>query len=260
MDTQNEKALIVSFYLSKYDKIAYKNLKLGNSTNTHKKIGEILGVNPNSIKNMRDEFDPYHPNNRAGWYQRPLRPSRQKVFNSFTDLSELGLREIVLDILNQKNNETVLPIIKHISNINDDHDESSEDGITYTSRGITGEKAEKYFKNNWKIHYPNYSKIEDRTKDGCGYDFKLIANDNSEKYIEVKGMRSTNGGILLTSKEWDVAIEETNKFDLFIVSNMDETTTVKIISDPAKNLIPKKQVLTVIQVNWTLTSKQINEV
>lgn len=257
MDIQNSKALIVSFYLSKYDTVAYKNLNYGNMTNTHAKIGEILDVNPNSIKNMRDEYDPYHPNNRSGWHQRPLRPSRQKVFNTFTDLTELALREIVLDILNQKYDESVVPIIENISNQQDD--ESCDDETAYTSRGITGEKAEKYFQDNWKVHYPDYSQIENRTKDGCGYDFKLIGNDNSEKYIEVKGIKSENGGILLTSKEWDVAIEETNKFDLFIVSNINENPVIKTISDPAKNLIPKKQVQTVIQVNWTISSKQINE-
>ena len=114
MDKQNSKALIVAFYLSKFDEIAYKQLDFGNNTQTHEKIGGILSVNSNSIKNMRDEFDPYHPNNRVGWYQRPLRPSRQKVFNSFTDLSELALREIVIDILNQKSDDNLEPVIEHI--------------------------------------------------------------------------------------------------------------------------------------------------
>jgi len=260
MNKQNVKALIVGLYLSKFDKVAYEKLNFGNSTTTHSKIGEILSVNPNSIKNMRDEYDPYHPNNRAGWYQRPLRPSRQKVFETFTDLTELALRGVVLDILNQKHDESVLQIIEHISNSNENEAEAgSSNEIIYTSRGITGEKAEKYFQNNWQSHYPDYSNIENKTKDGCGYDFKLIADDNLEKYIEVKGMKNTTGGILLTSKEWEVAIEQTNNFDLFIVSDINESRSVKIITNPAKNLIPKKQVQTVIQVNWTLTSKQINE-
>ncbi|MFA0117058.1 DUF3883 domain-containing protein [Vibrio breoganii] len=254
MESQNSKALIVAFYLSKYDKEAYINLNFGNRKKTHAKIGQILTVNPNSIKNMRDEFDPYHSNNRAGWYQRPLRPSRQKVFNSFSDLPELALREIVLDILNKKSDESICPILEHISNSNE-----SDDETIYTSRGITGEKAEKFFEENWKVHYPEYSNIENKTKDGCGYDFKLICNHNTEKYVEVKGMKSSTGGILLTSKEWDIAIEEGNKFDLFIVSNINELPYVKIISNPAKSLNPKKQTQTVIQVNWSLSNKQINE-
>ena len=258
MDPQNTKALIAGFYLSKFDKVAYEKLNFGNSTTTHSKIAEILRVNPNSIKNMRDEYDPYHANNRAGWYQRPLRPSRQKVFDAFTDLTELALREIVLDLLNQKHDESVLPIIEHVSRSND-NEAGSVNEIIYSSRGITGEKAEKYFQNNWQLHYPEFFNIENKTKDGCGYDFKLIDDNNLEKYIEVKGMKGATGGILLTSKEWEVAIEKTNNFDLFIVSDINERQSVKIITNPAQNLIPKKQVQTVIQVNWTLTSKQINE-
>ena len=59
----------------------------------------MLGVNLNSVKNMRDEFDPLHDNLRAGWYQRPLRPSRAKVVESFQHLSEEELRDVVLEIL-----------------------------------------------------------------------------------------------------------------------------------------------------------------
>jgi len=257
MDAQNYKALIVGFYLSKFDEVAYDKLNFGNSSATHLKVGEILGVNPNSIKNMRDEYDPYHPNNRAGWYQRALRPSRQKVFDAFTDLTELALGEIVLDLLNQKD-ESVLPIIEHISKSNE-NEAGPDNEIIYSSRGITGDKAEKYFQNNWQLHYPEFLFIENKTKDGCGYDFKLIDDNNLERYVEVKGMKGTTGGVLLTSKEWEVATEKTNNLDLFIVSDINERPSVKIITNPAQNLIPKKQVQTVVQVNWTLTSKQINE-
>ena len=92
-------ALIVANYLSKYDKEAYKDLGFSTSSDAHKQIGRALGVNPNSIKNMRDEFDPLHDNPRVGWYQRPLRPSRAKVVESFQDLGEEELRDVVLEIL-----------------------------------------------------------------------------------------------------------------------------------------------------------------
>ena len=32
------------------------------------KIDNILNENPNNIKNMRDEFNPYFDNGRRGWY------------------------------------------------------------------------------------------------------------------------------------------------------------------------------------------------
>ncbi len=258
MDKQNSKALVIAFYLSKFDEIAYEKLNLGNNTQTHEKIGEILSVNPNSIKNMRDEFDPYHPNERVGWYQRPLRPSRQKVFNSFTDLSELALREIVIDILNQESDDNLEPVIEYIAD-SSETDEDLDEDVIYSSRGITGDKAERFFIENWQMYYPSFSNLINRTKDGCGYDFELGSDDNLEKFVEVKGLKSATGGVLLTSKEWDVAIDEEEKFDLFIVFDVNDNPTAKIISNPAKRLFPRKQVQTVVQVNWTLTSKQITD-
>lgn len=262
MDKQNSKALVVAFYLSKFDKTSYANLNFGNATNTHKIIGEILSVNPNSIKNMREEFDPYHPNDRVGWYQRPLRPSRQKVFDSFSELSEHALRTIVLGILNEDTNDSLSQMIELVVETNDsdsdDHDSSNSENITYSSRGITGEKAEEYFKNNWKSHYPFFSEIENKTKDGCGYDFKIIS-DNAKKLIEVKGMKNLTGGILLTSKEWETAKEYQENFDLFIVSNINETPSVQIITNPAAKLEPKETIQTVIQVNYTVSNKQLEQ-
>jgi hypothetical protein len=44
--------LIVAYYLSKFDKSAYEELGFGTITATHKEVGNILGVNPNSFKNI----------------------------------------------------------------------------------------------------------------------------------------------------------------------------------------------------------------
>ena len=83
MKESHSLSLIAAYYLSKYDETAYKELGFRSSTMTHIEIGRALGVNPNTVKNMRDEFDPLHDNQRAGWYQRPLRPSRAKVVEAF---------------------------------------------------------------------------------------------------------------------------------------------------------------------------------
>lgn len=99
MTENSKKALIVAYYLSKFDAIAYKNLGMGSMKQTHKYIGDILGINPNTIKNMRNNFDPYEKNSRAGWYQRPLPPSRVEVREAFLDIDEPSFLEIVKGIL-----------------------------------------------------------------------------------------------------------------------------------------------------------------
>jgi len=63
-------AIIVAFYLSKFDKQGLKNLGFKNDADAFETIANILGTKKNYIKFRRDEFDPIHPW-RKGW-QRPM--------------------------------------------------------------------------------------------------------------------------------------------------------------------------------------------
>lgn len=255
MEIGNKKALVVAFYLSKYDTQAYANLGFGNASETHKYVGEQLGVKASSVKNMRDEFDPFHPNERVGWYQRPLRPSRQKVFDSFTELSELSLRVIVNDLLSATEDEKVKEVVTSINSSDESEIVDKTEGNT---RGITGEQAERYFIDNWKKYYLGFTDIENKTKDGCGYDFKLTSTEEV-RLIEVKGMKADKGGILLTDKEWKVANSEVTTYELFIVSNLASEPTVQIVKNIAQNFTPIMQVQTVLQVSWAIGGQQLTK-
>ena len=97
--TKKQAGLIVSYYLSRYDMKAVKALGYKNFTEAFQKIGEILNENPNNIKNMRDEFDPYFDNDRKGWYQRELRASRQEVFDEMSQYTDEQIENLVKEIL-----------------------------------------------------------------------------------------------------------------------------------------------------------------
>lgn len=101
MENNHKLALYVSYYLSRFDKITYQNLGYGKQQPTHKKIGEILGVNPHTVQNWRDQFDLIH-GNRKGWHQREMTESRLNVVRALTDLDESEAREIVIEILSGK--------------------------------------------------------------------------------------------------------------------------------------------------------------
>ena len=66
----NQLAIIVAFYLSKFDKVAKKRLGLSTDAEAFREISRILEVEKNYVKFRRDEFDPIHPW-RKGW-QRPM--------------------------------------------------------------------------------------------------------------------------------------------------------------------------------------------
>lgn len=100
--TKKQAGLIVSYYLSRCDMKAVKSLGYKNFTEAFQKIGDILNENPNNIKNMRDEFDPYFDNGRKGWYQRELRASRQEVFDEMAQYTDEQLANLVREILRMK--------------------------------------------------------------------------------------------------------------------------------------------------------------
>lgn len=257
MEENHKKALIVAFYLSKFDRDAYINLNFGNMTDTHKKIGQVLKVNPNTIKNMRDQFDSVLGNNRKGWWQKPLSKTRLQTIQKFNNLSEISLFEIVTDLLNTDNN----PNVEEIKEVLDTIDENNENikskrNYTYSiARCQTGLDAENYFINNFEkiaqsIELENSTYIDTRTF-GCGYDFELVSN-NIRKYIEVKGISGEQGNILFTDKEWNTALIHKENYILILVKNLNNTPSTKIIINPAEKYQPTHIMQQIVQINWLI--------
>ena len=248
MKQSNYLSLVVAYYLSKFDKKAYEVLGFGNSTETHRLIGKILEANANTIKNMRDEFDPLHENNRAGWYQRELRPSRQKIVEMYQHLEEEELRDLVIEILENKNINELNNAIDLIEVI--DRPTSDSNSI-FIIRGITGRKAEEIYLDFHKSNaLPIPGEIIDKRDHGCGYDFEI--NGKSKVCIEVKGLDGKIGGISFTSKEWSVAKVEAENYFLVLVKNISSDPIIEIIQNPAKVLKPKKYIFTTVQIRWNL--------
>ncbi len=94
LNDKTHDSLIVAYYLSRADRQALQSLGYKSFTEAFRQLGTILDQKPSTIKNMRDEFDPYFDNERVGWYQRELRASRKEVFELLKDetIQEVYLR------------------------------------------------------------------------------------------------------------------------------------------------------------------------
>jgi hypothetical protein len=257
MKRENSLALIVAYYLSKYDRVGYENLGFKSLTEAHHQIGRILNVNPNSVKNMRDEFDPIHSTPRVGWYQRELRPSRLKVVESFQELSEEELRDIVLEILTDPNfsdSEEGRVITSPLRPKG--HSMKGKPGV-FVQRGPTGKKAEEYFVNyHSKSGQPLVGKLRDTRDLGCGYDFEIKTEQRSF-FVEVKGLESTEGGVVFTSKEWDVAKKAGERYFLVVVRNISDKPEFQIVQDPAHKFDARKNIYTTVQVRWSISEREL---
>lgn len=259
MKPQNELALIVAYYLSRLDRKGYSALGYKNFNEAAKRIGTILDVKLNTIKNMRDEFDPYHQNNRIGW-KRELRGSRKKILKSFQETDDETLLEVVKEILyNKKFKKTEQ--YKDIHALFGDRKQSSrQEPSIFILRGPTGKAAEsffvKYFRNTAK---PVSGKLIDSRDFGCGYDFE-IRNGKDSCFVEVKGLSSDGGGILFTNKEWQTAQKYKDRYYLAIVKNLSAAPDITLIQNPSSKLNATKNIYTTLQVSWSVTSKQLGSV
>lgn len=119
MDDNNKKALIVAYYLSKYNSTSLDRLGYKTQADCFEDISKILGINKNSIRNMRDEFDPLHDNSRQGFKKNKLSPSRQEVVDNYGMHDEINLFKIVKAILAEstkgKDNDAMLVDLNNLA-------------------------------------------------------------------------------------------------------------------------------------------------
>jgi hypothetical protein len=256
MENSHKLTLYISYYLSRFNNNALANLKYTTWNNAFEDIGKKLNVKPHSVKNWRDEFDPLF-GHRVGWYQRPMSPSRIKVAQALEDLSELQIRGIAIDILTGKIKEESEEVEQLLSIVADD--KKDKVARQFILRAPTGKAAENYFIKYYNETFtPRKGSLIDCRDLGCGYDFKIESN-NLDSYVEVKGLADISGGILFTDKEWQVAKEKGEDFFLCVVKNVNQIPEINFIQNPSLKLDPKKNIYTTIQINWSVTEKQLTE-
>ena len=160
MKKEHKLALIICYYLSKFDKDAYASLGFGNSTQTHGEIGRILDVNPNTIKHMRDQYDACHDNPRKGWYQRELPSSRQSIIDEYAKYS----KKMMYDLVHQ--------ILYPLDNFNSQLSDFERSEIEYFEGELQERKVLQYRRNQSAV---SMCKDRDRhTCHGCGFYFDCM--------------------------------------------------------------------------------------
>jgi hypothetical protein len=88
-----------AFYLSKFEHqgLFERNLNQGE---TIKKIANMLGVKVNTLKNKRDQYDPYCSNTRIGWVrQTNLSEDMLQVYDQYKNKSKDEIKEEILIFL-----------------------------------------------------------------------------------------------------------------------------------------------------------------
>ncbi len=236
-----DKAILIGLYLSKFDDDGLKALGFEGVKQAFNILGYSIGSKPASIKNYRDEFDPYFPNPRKGWHKRQLREYCKKFLDTFSGLDFIDFTELIKGFVIKD-----YAIEQFINKI-----EKRDYAETVAKRLITGTAAEEYFKVNFhKINEFEKFDLSDATKLACGFDFKL-SFDLKYYCVEVKGLNTNSGSISMTEKEFNVAQNLKERYCLFVVSNFIETPAHQYFFDPLSSRLSfKKTERPIIQITY----------
>jgi hypothetical protein len=242
--TLRDKSVLAGLYLSKFDLKGLRYLGFDSFIEAFNVIGLALGTQPASIKNYRDEFDPLFPNNRKGWHKRSTRKYCKDIYDTFQVMNLRDFSVLLKQIIYKDHD---LDILMEDIEKSDGGKES-----TFAKRLITGQAAEQYFINSYlSVDLFRGYNLEDTTKYGCGFDFKLVA-ENREQFIgvEVKGLNDLTGNIVLTNKEHAVAGLLQERYFVFVVKNFKEKPFHNIFQNPIKNMVFNRNVNKVVQISW----------
>lgn len=245
--TDREKAIICGLFLSKFDEMGLKTLGFTNFKEAFNALGFSISVRSASLKNYRDEFDPFFPNIRQGWHNRVMRQNCKNIYDKLygLDLSDF-LR--IMKLIIYKNPD--------IDILNEEAEEYIEDvDNSFAKRLITGQAAEKYFLKNYRDQECfSDSEIVDVTQNGCGFDFKVMTKHQPDFLaVEVKGLRTMSGVIALTNKEFKVASLLKKRYFIYVVKNFDEEPSSTIYKNPIETGLQfEKNERTVKQITWSV--------
>lgn len=238
-----EQAILLGLYLSKFDYKGISALGFSSFSEVYNTFALAIGTKPSTIKNYRDELDPYFPNARKGWYKRPLRDHCAKIFEEYKDADISALQNIVCTFVSVTLSED--------DSFFDDQTQIQES--SFAKRLMTGKAAENFFiKNYLKESVFLATKLVDVTLTGCGYDFRLHSKAEDVPFaVEVKGLRTNSGALAMSEKEYRVASEFGERYFLYVVKNFEEVPRAVTIRNPVKSSLAfNKYSRVVTQVLW----------
>ena len=243
--SNRDKAILISLYLSKFDTEGLKQLGFKGFIEAFNTLGYAIGVKPASLKNYRDEFDPLFPNPRKGWHKRKTREYCKVFYDKYKDWELGAFTEFIKNIVYA--NYDIEMLVEKIS----DQKKKEE---TFAKRLVTGQAAEQYFKEVYN-QIPIFQEwiIEDTTKLGCGFDFKLHSSSTNKFLgVEVKGLNGLSGNIALTEKEYKVANYLKDDYYLFIVKNFIEKPNHIFFQNPLESDLRFKKIETqIVQTSYS---------
>lgn len=237
-------ALIIGYAMSRLDRAYLRARALKSWNDAFRDAAKRLEVPANSMKNLRDEFDPFHDNPRQGWHARAMYPSRQRVMGQLCDVSDAALIGMVDRIL-ANDPDALADLVEPLS-------KPDERMHNVAERLRTGRLAEEYFlANAHAITDIAPSLLLDHRTLARGYDFAVSSREKLA--IEIKGLKGRRGPILFTDREWTEARARQTDYWLVVIGNLESNPIAKLFPNPSAALDAECRCQTTIAASWQAT-------
>ena len=237
-------ALVLGYAMSRLDIHYLECRKVKTWQQAYQEAAIALFKPPTTFDNLRDEFDPIHPNPRRGWRNRPMRPNRERVVIELAEVSDEALVEMVSRIL-QRDEEAVVEAIDALAVV-------TKVPANVAERLLTGRRAEDYFLENClRLVNADPAEIVDLRLSAGGFDFGI--RNKPETAVEVKGLKLKSGGILFTDREWQEAKRRRQDYLLVVVGNLAAEPIAQVIPDPHTMLNATCTLQTSVTAVWRST-------
>ena len=222
-------ALVVGYALSRLDRRILTELGFDTWRSAFESLGRSLEVPPNSVKGLRDEFDPVH-SSRKGWRHRAMHPTRVRVVEDLEDASDAAILELVRRILLRDQDATREALDALVP--------PPGAASAAAQRLLTGRRAEEFVLANCKpLLGVERAFIRDAREDLLGFDFEIQASPCI--CVEVKGLQAAEGDLLFTDREWREAQVRRAGYWLAVVGNLAALRPrATVVRNPAATLHP----------------------
>jgi hypothetical protein len=216
-------ALVVGYAMSRLDAGYLSARGFATWRQAYAEAAGALNEASASFKNLRDEFDPIHPNPRRGWHQRPLRPDRQRVLDELQEVSDDALLELVARIVGRDDEATGEAI--------DSLAVTTRVAYNVAERLLTGRRAEEYFLAHTRpLLGVGAVDILDFRQAARGFDFGI--QGRPYQAVEVKGLKERRGHIQFTDREWSEAKCRGGDYLLVVVGNLVAEPVARVMPNP----------------------------
>ena len=228
MTIVNKKLMLAGMFLSKFNRQGLEALGYKSLQEAFNSFALAVGGKATSVKLYMQEFDPYFPNSRKGWCNRPIRQTRKDLLNEFGGLKLDEFLELVrTQFAGDGDVDLAIGRAAVAAGVNDGETSS------FARRMMTGQASENFFEENYKnVDRFRDCAVQRTTALGCGFDFKLTPPGKDFLAVEVKGLRMPSGQIQLTEKEFKMARYLSNRFYLYVVTDFAHSPKPVVIDNP----------------------------